>query len=177
MKKIVLVCVAIAVVILAVAVARWALRKPSGPEQAPQPEAMRVVTLYFGSRDGSSLVPEEREIKASDAVGEDLRHVVEALIAGPAASGAASGLFPADVTVRSVYINGKTAYIDFSRQIIDNFAGGSAAEYLLVASIVETVCADFPEMDSVALLVDGEQVETIGGHLDVSKVLRVRDWR
>ncbi|MFZ1946575.1 MAG: GerMN domain-containing protein [bacterium] len=176
MKKIVLACAVVAVVILAVAVARWSLRKPAGPEQAPEPENLRVVTLYFGSRDGSSLVPEEREIKATGAVLEDLRRVVEALIAGPA-GGAGAGLFPADVSVRGVYINGKTAYIDFSRQIVDNFAGGSAAEYLLVASIVETVCADFPEVDSVALLVDGEQVETIGGHLDVSKALRARDWR
>jgi len=176
MKKIVIVCVVLAAVILGVAVVKWSLKKPAGPEQPIRPENLLVVTLYFGSRDGSALVSEEREIKASGAVLEDLKHVVEALISGPA-SGQGAGLFPAGVSVRGVYINGKTAYIDFSRQVVDNFAGGSTAEYLLVASIVQTVCADFPEVDSVALLVDGEQVETIGGHLDASKVLRAKDWR
>ena len=79
--------------------------------------------------------------------------------------------------MRAIYIRERTAYVDFSREIVDGFTGGSAGEYLLVASLVQTVCANFRDIDAVRILVEGEDVDTIGGHLDVSRPIRPKDWR
>jgi spore germination protein GerM len=174
-RRAIFVIVLVALVVTGAWVGLVKMKKPAGPGQVAEPKSVRTVTLYFGSTDARSLVPEYRDVAASDKLLDNLRVLVEALISGP--TGSAVGLFPRAVTVRGVYINGKTAYIDFSRELIGDFAGGSAGEYLLVASLVQTICANFPEVASVVVLVGGEEVNTIGGHLDVSKPLSPKDWR
>ncbi|MFH1219346.1 MAG: GerMN domain-containing protein [Candidatus Eisenbacteria bacterium] len=175
MRKIIFVCVVIALVAVVIWLVRGELKKPLGGGEAAKPENLKTVTLYFASKDAASLVPEYRDVKASDTVLDDLRRTVETLISGP--TGDMVGLFPPGVTVRGVFIDDKTAYIDFSRQLTDDFSGGSAGEYLLVASIVQTVCANFPEISAVGILVNGEEVDTIGGHMDISRPLHPKDWR
>ena len=154
---------------------REMLRKPAGPAEEARPEPVRIVTLYFGSEDGSSLRSEALEIKADESELAGLRGVVEALLAGPKSGGVA--LFPSGTNVRGAYISDKIGYVDFSREMVDGFAGGSAGERLLVASLVQTVCSNFPEVEAVKILVEGREIDTIGGHLDVSGTLRAKDWR
>ena len=175
MKRLALVLILIAMGLVALVLVRDVVKKPAGPEETAAPVSVRGVTLYFGSQDGSSLVAESREIKAGGDVLGDLRVVLGGLLAGPTGEGTA--LFPAEVALRAVYIRERTAYLDFSRELVDGFTGGSAGEYLLVASLVQTVCANFPEVDAVRVLVEGEDVDTIGGHLDISRPLRPNDWR
>jgi germination protein M len=175
LKNIIFICILVALVVGALLLVRDVFQKPPGPERVTAPETVKTVTLYFGSVDGSSLVAESRDIKVTDDPLEDLRRVVEALIGGPTGDGVQT--FPREVAVKGVYIADRTAYIDFSKQLVDNFAGGSAGEYLLVASLVQTVCANFQEIDSVCLLVEGKSVDTIGGHMDVSRALNPKDWR
>jgi germination protein M len=175
MKRLALVLILIAMGLGAVVLLRDAIKRPEGPDETATPVSVKAVTLYFGSQDGSSLVAESHEIKAGGDVLGDLRVVLGALLAGP--TGEATALFPHEATVRAVYIRDRTAYVDFSREIVDGFTGGSAGEYLLVASLVQTVCANFPEVDAVRILVEGDEIDTIGGHLDISRPLRPNDWR
>jgi spore germination protein GerM len=169
--------VIIAVVVAALAV--WlVIRQRPGPaphEATGEVEKVRDVTLYFGSGDASSLVPEYRQIASSAGTPENLRRVIEAVIAGPEGSGIPT--VPSSVRVRAVYIHEKTAYLDFSSDIVNDFSGGSAAEYMLVASIVQTACANFPEVEAVRILVEGEERDTLGGHLRISQILRPEEWR
>jgi spore germination protein GerM len=174
-KKVILVCILVVLAAVAVWLGLTQVKPPAAPKDAAKPESLMTVTLYFGTTDGSGLVPEARDIKASGAPLEFAKRVLEALVAGPTGDGVA--LVPPAVKVRGVYIEGKTAYVDFSREIVDDFPGGSAGEYLLVASVVQTVCGAFPDVQAVALLVGGEEIDTIGGHLDVSRPLYPRDWR
>jgi spore germination protein GerM len=174
-KKVVLVCILVALGAVAVWLGFTKVKQPAAPGEAARPESLMTVTLYFGSPDGSGLVPEARDIQASRAGFESVKRVLEAILAGPAGDGVA--LIPPAAKVRGVYIDGKTAYIDFSREIVDGFEGGSTGEYLLVASIVQTVCGAFPDVQAVAILVGGEEIDTIGGHLDVSRPLYPKDWR
>lgn len=175
MRKLVVVCVIAVLAIGALVLLRELLRRPAEAPEAAKPLPVRVVTVYFGSEDGAALVADQLEIAMSPKATDGLRPVLEALIAGPKSKGVA--LFPEGTSVRGVYIIERTAYIDFSRQLIEGFTGGSSSEYLLVASIVQTVCANFSDLDSVRLLVEGKEVDTIGGHLNVSKTLRPKDWR
>jgi hypothetical protein len=175
MRKVVVICIVVVLAVGSLVLLREVLRRPEGPPGAAKPVPVRVVTLYFGSEDGTRLVAEELEIAASEEALDGLRPVLEALATGPIRKGVA--LFPAGTSLHGVYITGRTAYVDFSRQLVEEFAGGSSGEYLLVASIVQTVCSNFRELDSVRLLVDGKEVDTIGGHLNVSDPLRPKDWR
>ena len=166
------------IVVLAI-VAVWLVwRQRPGPaptEEAGEVERLRDVTLYFASADGRSLVPEYRQIASSPGTLENLRRVIEAVISGP--EGGAVPTVPSSVRVRAVYVHDKTAYLDFSSDIVDDFSGGSAAEYSLIASIVQTACANFTEVEAVRILVEGEERDTLGGHLRISQVLTPEEWR
>lgn len=175
MKRILVVLLAVVVGLIAVWYVRQRSEGPVPVKEAGEIVRGREVTLYFGSADGSSVVPEHREIPSSDEVLKNLRTVIEALISGPEDDGIAT--VPSSVRLLAAYVHDKTAYLDFSREIIDDFSGGTAAEYMLVASIVQTTCANFAEINAVRILVEGHETDTLGGHLRISKVLRPQDWR
>lgn len=175
MKKLVTAVVVICVALAVVWLVRSRLGAPSYQEEALETERARVVTLYFGSPDGSSLVPEHRKIPSQDQPVDNLRSLVEALVSGPREGGVET--IPASVRLRGVFMHDKTAVIDFSRELIDNFGGGSAAEYILISSLVQTLCANFPQVNSVRILVEGEEIESIGGHISTARPLKPQDWR
>jgi len=56
---------------------------------------------------------------------------------------------------------------DFSEQLVSGFQGGSDNEGVAVYAIVNTLTS-LPGVKRVQLLVEGERVDTIGGHLDTS---------
>jgi hypothetical protein len=145
------------------------------PEELSEVERVRDITLYFGSGDADALVPEHRRIASSDDILENLRSVIEELIGGPAGSGVPT--LPSSTRLLAVFVHDKIAYLDFSPEITADFTGGTAGEHMLVASIVQTACGNFRDIEGVRILVGGEEIDTIGGHLFVSDVLRPKDWR
>ena len=66
---------------------------------------------------------------------------------------------------------GGDAFVDFSRELVAGHSGGSTNELLTVYSIVNALCANLPAVHSVELLVDGKQVETLAGHVDLRRPL------
>ena len=81
---------------------------------------------------------------------------------------------PVGTKINEVYIdNQKTAYLDFSHHLADGQIGGTTAEVITVTSILNTVFEAFPdEIRHVQILIDGEEVEKLSGHLDISNPLR-----
>jgi spore germination protein GerM len=166
--------VVVAVVVILVLVGRRT-KEEAEPDLAVEAERVREVTLYFGSRDANGLVAEHRRIAASDDVLQSVRKVIEELISGPAQGGIPT--IPSSVRLLAVFVHDKTTYLDFSREIIDDFSGGTAGEYMLISSVVHTACGNFQEVEAVRILVEGEEVDTVGGHLYISRVLRPEEWR
>ena len=80
---------------------------------------------------------------------------------------------PAGTKLNEAYIdNQMTAYLDFSHHLADGQIGGTTAEVITVSSILNTVFEAFPdEIRHVQILIDGEEVEKLGGHLDISNPL------
>jgi len=167
------------IVVIAAAAAVWLIRgwfgAPPPEEETLEAERVRTVTLYYGSADGSSLVPEVRTLPSKEKSLDNLRNLVEALVAGPREGGV--GTIPASVRLRAVFIHDKTAVIDFSAELVDDFNGGSTAEYMLISSLVQTVCGNSPQVEAVRILVEGEEIETVGGHISVARPLLPREWR
>ena len=63
-----------------------------------------------------------------------------------------------------------TAVVNFSREIVENFTGGSESEMILLGSIVNTL-AQFPSIQRVAVRVEGRPVDSIGGHIELTEPL------
>jgi germination protein M len=138
------------------------------PVSAPPPSERRIrATLYFLASSGTALVAEEREIALSDSLQDQIKHVVQELLAG-SRRGLASP-FPAGVVLKDVFVSPQgLAFVDLSQELVTRHPGGSEAELLTVYSLSNTLIANFPAVTKVQLLVEGREVESLAGHLDLT---------
>jgi hypothetical protein len=124
------------------------------------------VSLFFASPDGDWLVREGSEIDlSSNDLTSCIRATLEKLVDGPL--GDLTPTLPATTTIRDVQVRGDTAYVDFGRGLADGLPGGSASEMTAVYSIVDTVSFNFPDIKKVKFLLEGQDVESLKGHLDL----------
>jgi hypothetical protein len=128
----------------------------------------RSVTLFFAS-EGRWLVRESRDIEPCDSDILCLKSTLEELLNGPV--GDLDETVPDGTSVDSVNIEGKVATIELNKTFSDSMVSGSSAEMLSVYSVVNTVTANFPQIELVKLNVDNNK-KTILNHLDLSEPLR-----
>ena len=133
------------------------------PPEPVESTVYREVILYFADPGVAFLIPENREIPDCDEDEACVRQVVEALIQGP--SDEAVPVISPQVEVRKVIIDGDTATIDFSRELVSLHPGGSISELLTVYGVTNTVAVNFPHLRQVRFLVEGAAVETLRGHI------------
>ena len=144
---------------------------PEDPENKEEPDVSaerRIrITLYLVSQSGKTLALEDREIALADSVQEQAKQVVRELLAG-SRRGLASPL-PRGVELRELFITPQgLAFVDFSQELISNHVGGTSAEELTVYSLSNTLIVNFPAVKSVQFLVEGREVPTLAGHLDLT---------
>ena len=66
----------------------------------------------------------------------------------------------------------KTVYLDFSHHLTSGHIGGTTAEYITISAILKTVFDNFPdEIRHIQLLVDGQEIEALTGHVNLSAPL------
>lgn len=137
----------------------------------------RSVTLYFGRTDAQGFVTESRTVPTRRHRDEEIELVVGQLLQGPRSQRAVSA-FPRGTRLRSAFFDGRERilYLDFNAALVSNLNPGSAVELTLLGSVLRTVAIDFPEVEAVQLLVDGLEIETLGGHVDLTRPLRTGDW-
>lgn len=74
--------------------------------------------------------------------------------------------------MRAAYRFEDAAVIDLSSAAIsEGWTTGSQAELLFLQSMVHTLTTHFDGVDRVKFLVNGGEVSTLGGHIDLSKPL------
>jgi spore germination protein GerM len=79
---------------------------------------------------------------------------------------------PAGTTLRALYLNAKgEAYVDLSRDVVTGHTGGSLDELLTIYTVVNALTANLPAVTSVQVLVDGKEVDTLAGHVDLRRPL------
>jgi spore germination protein GerM len=105
--------------------------------------------------------------------GEVHLRALEALFAGPPAGSGLLGIFPAGVHVLGLEIKDGTAVVNLNLQAT-RLNVGSRGEALAVASIVNTL-TKFPDIYRVKFLVEGKEVESLAGHVDLTGVFRYND--
>ncbi|HEX9023354.1 MAG TPA: GerMN domain-containing protein [Geobacteraceae bacterium] len=144
-------------------------RQPAIPLH-PHQEGTLMVTLFFASPDGSTLMREGREIDACGDAADCVESVVEELINGP--RGELSPTLPDNASVQNVQVNGDLAVVDLGEDTIKGIPGGSHAEMTAVYSIVDSIAVNFPRIKQVKFLFDGKPADTLKGHLDLREPLQ-----
>ena len=150
-----------------------AVEKPSKPDENPPKKtetdkhAMNV-KIYYPDDSGMKLVEVERKITVDDEIDKYLT-AVELLREDPAEANL-TRIFPDNASLRSVTVDDDMATVDFDGSILKSFVGGSTGEEFLIGSIVDTL-TNFPEVRCVKFLVDGQEIETLSGHMDLSAPL------
>ena len=143
-------------------------RPDAGVEARPEarPQAANGVTLYVPKAMGNDLqlVP-VRQILGNEPT------PLAALKALAAYDGPEEPALPKGTKVLGVRLGTSgLAVADFSRELVDNFPGGSQTEQLLLASIVNTL-TQFRSVRRVVITVEGKSVDSIGGHIDLEEPL------
>jgi hypothetical protein len=137
----------------------------------------RAVVLAFPRWDGNGWINEDRRVVSRGQPGEDLLALMESLCAGPE-SGRAISALPRGTRALSAFVDpGQgSAVVDFSRELVVGHPGGSAAEAATLVSILRTVAVNFPQITACTILVEGQQVGTLAGHLDLTHPFTPRRW-
>lgn len=147
----------------------WLSRAPGNTTPAPAPEvtsARRIqATLYYVSEDGAELVPSTREVPYGATPSEQARQIVLAQIKTPP-QGLVSAI-PEGTSLRGVFMGGHgELYVDLSPEVLHH-PGGSLDEALTVYAIVNAVTTSLPDVTAVQILIDGKEVDSLAGHIDL----------
>jgi len=148
-----------------------------GPAVTAAVAGDRAVVLVFPEWDAGGYVTEQRQISSRNRPGEDLYGMMLALCEGPHISGAISAL-PRGTRALAAFVNpdDHSVVVDFSQELVTGHPGGSMAEVATLTSILRTVALNFPGSRSCVILVEGAQIETLAGHLDLVRNFDPRRW-
>lgn len=129
--------------------------------EKPGSEGFVPAQIYFLSltKGRQRLLPTERRVAADHPA----RSALEELLRGPLPAGCARPL-PAGVRLLGIEVSVGVARVDFSRELVANFRGGSDNEGAAVYAIVNTLTS-LRGIEQVAILVEGRRIDSIGGHL------------
>lgn len=140
-------------------------------EATPEPGDPIMLDIYFLEIKEASFVlgKETREFGTFGGPQVDLEEVITELLKGPETD-ELSRVIPEETVLRGVTLEHGVAYVDFSEELLQAEVGGEA-EAVLVDSIVKTL-TQLEEVDTVQILVEGEIVETIAGHVSIDEPLK-----
>ncbi len=124
-----------------------------------------TVRLYFTTTDGVYLTAEERTITAVDTPRGIAVSVMNALIGGP--NGNLGRTLPKTAGLRSLFVEGETAYVDLTEETGTGLGGAIRTEHLAVYSIVNSLVLNIPRIRTVYFLINGKDAETLSGEMDL----------
>jgi spore germination protein GerM len=126
--------------------------------------------LFYVTDDGMHLTAVEREIAYGEGAAEQAREIIEAQFA-PVAEPLVSAI-PMGTKLKALFVTeGGTAFVDLSPEVVSANAGGTVNELLTAYTIVNALTSNLPAISSVQLLVDGKEVDTLAGHVDLRRPL------
>lgn len=139
--------------------------QPTGPERKIN------VTLFFVSEDGLALVGAQREVPFGEPVAEQARRIVEAQLG--AAPGRLASAIPEGTTLNAVFVGARgDAFVDLSGNATAKHPGGALDELFTVYAIINSLTVNLPAITQVQILIDGREVDTLAGHVDLRHPLQ-----
>lgn len=143
--------------------ARRAVLEPPISTPSDQPVEAKI---YWAAGVGK-VAPVEIELPLSADPAERSEQLLQALIANPPT--ADQRTLPASTTVLGFYIlPDGTAVADFSDSLASELPSGILSESMAVDSIVRTLAANVPQLRRLKILIHGQEVDTLAGHVDLT---------
>jgi hypothetical protein len=176
-------CVGVVVGAIYLPVLRRRLREAAKLQQQTAEQARRELTqavpvnpgeprvkakLFWASGNGDgALMDSTVELPLSNDPVLRSKQVLNTLLAGPVDADLRT--LPPDAVLLAFYIlpNG-TAIADFSEALATATPSGIQSEQLAVDSITRTLEANVPRVQRLKILIHGQEVETLAGHLDLT---------
>lgn len=148
----------------------------AAPAAATAPAAPAIprikATLFFVAEDGTSLVGVEQEIPLAESPVAQARAIVEAQLAATPPAPLATAV-PAGTTLRALFVSQlNDAFVDLDATVRTAHPGGSLNELITVYAVVNAVAVNLPDIRGVQILIDGREVDTLAGHVDLRRPLR-----
>ena len=179
MRRVAIMVAVIAVTVVVVGmvvVPRYLRGKPAAStgqpsaSTSPTPERKITATFFYVAEDGLALAPVQREVAFGEPVSEQARHIVEMQITPPPAPHVSA--IPQGTKLRAVYVSEQgDAFVDVTGELSRNHTGGALDELFSVYTIVNALTVNLPAIKRVQILVDGKEVDTLAGHVDLRQPL------
>lgn len=126
------------------------------------------VVLFIAHDDDGTLRGESAEIPMPSGRQQRAEELLRALLSRYLDKDSPHRLGPG-ADIRSVYlVDPGVAVIDVNSAFADTHRSGVLVEELTVASLIQTVSVNIPNLLKVRILVEGKERETLAGHADLS---------
>ena len=145
---------------------------PDIENQADVVPQLEQVNLFLFDPDTLETTVYKVELRLNRDIVDRLNSIVTALIKETPTN--YRNPIPRGTELRGVYLDSqKTAYLDFTHHLTSGHIGGTTAEHITISVILKTVFDAFPdEIKYIQILIDGQEVEEISGHIDISQPMR-----
>jgi spore germination protein GerM len=138
------------------------------PVEPPDPGRRIKARLFYVAPDGAHLVGVDRDVPYGEDTLAQARQILESQLA-PVAEPLVSAV-PPGTTVRALFVSERgEAFVDFSSEIVSAHPGGALDELLTIYTVVDALTTNLPAVHSVRVLVDGKEVDTLVGHVDLRR--------
>lgn len=142
----------------------------SSASTAPAEVRKIKARLFFVADNGTKLKGVEQDVPYGEGTVEQAKAILNAQLTPPS-EGLVSAL-PNGTRLRAVFVTAKgDAYVDFSSDLVSAHPGGSMSELLTVHTIVHALTNNLPGITAVQILVEGKEVDTLAGHVDLRRPL------
>jgi Sporulation and spore germination len=130
----------------------------------------KVAIFWLSTENPRELQAVDTPLDLAADPAQRARVALETLITG--APSPAARVLPLDASLLAFYLlPDGTAIADFSDAVSREIPSGISSEQLAVDAIVRTLHAAVPQARRVKILIAGQQVETLAGHVDLSGAL------
>ena len=136
----------------------------TAPTITARPEHIQVLVAYDEDRalrwrEATVKLPNERNLRAREVLRAVLAEYLQHPSPHPLGNGA---------DIKGVYmINNETALIDTTTQFADSHPSGILLEEMTICSLIETLTANVPGITKIKFVVDGQERDTLAGHVDL----------
>ena len=133
----------------------------------PGDPRVKAKLFWISDQDNSVLAPAVVELPLSSDPVLRSKQVLNTLLAGPVDLELRT--LPPDAVLLAFYIlPDGTAIADFSEALATSIPSGIASEQLAVDSMARTLQANVPQVKQLKILIHGQEVETLAGHVDLT---------
>ncbi len=153
-------------------------RQPGAASARPLPapaagpaERIRLMVAYD---DDGMLVPKEASVALPLEPGDRAKEILRTLLALYTERPSPHPL-KEDADIKNVFlVNNELCVVDLNAAFAEGHRSGILVEQFTLASMVETIAANFPQVRRVKFLVEGQERETLAGHADLMTTYEVQ---